>query len=133
MTIYRDETDRTPAVNDRICVDLAERSYEVVVQDGLLDRIGEFLVPFKLGPDTVVVTNPVVKRHYGARVVRSLKAVGLKPTVLALPDASGPSRLGGSHGSSTNSSGAVTSARLGWLRWAGASLETWPGSPRRFT
>src|SRR3989475_1232262 len=86
MTIYRDETDRTPAVNDRICVDLAERSYEVVVQDGLLDRIGEFLVPFKLGPDTVVVTNPVVKRHYGARVVRSLKAVGLKPTVLALPD-----------------------------------------------
>ena len=29
MTIYRDETDHTPAVNDRICVDLAERSYEV--------------------------------------------------------------------------------------------------------
>jgi len=86
MTIYQDETDRMPAVNDRICMDLAERSYEVVVQDGLLDRIGEFLVPFKLGPQTVVVTNPVVKRHYGARVVHSLRAVGLKPTVLALPD-----------------------------------------------
>src|SRR2546427_8610070 len=86
MTIYQDETDRMPAVNDRICMDLAEHSYEVIVQDGLLDRIGEFLVPFKLGPQTVVVTNPVVKRHYGARVVRSLKAVGLKPTVLALPD-----------------------------------------------
>src|SRR5437899_11772940 len=86
MTTYRDETDRTPAVKDRICVDLAERSYEVVVQDGLLDRIGEFLVPFKLGPETVVVTNPVVRQLYGARVVRSLRAVGLKPTVLALPD-----------------------------------------------
>ena len=86
MTIYRDETERTPAVNDRICMDLAEHSYEVIVQDGLLDRIGEFLVPFKLGPQTVVVTNPVVKRHYGARVVHSLRAVGLKPTVLALPD-----------------------------------------------
>src|SRR5207245_2752801 len=69
-----------------ICMDLAEHSYEVIVQDGLLDRIGEFLVPFKLGPQTVVVTNPVVKRHYGARVVHSLRAVGLKPTVLALPD-----------------------------------------------
>jgi len=86
MTIYRDETEHTPAVNDRICVDLGDRSYEVVVQDGLLDRIGELLVPFKLGPDTVVLTNPLVKRHYGARVVRSLRAVGLKPTVLAIPD-----------------------------------------------
>ena len=86
MTIYQDETDRMPAVNDRICMDLAEHSYEVIVQDGLLDRIGEFLVPFKLGPETVVVTNPVVRQLYGARVVRSLRAVGLKPTVLALPD-----------------------------------------------
>ena len=34
MTIYRDETEHTPAVNDRICVDLGDRSYEVVVQDG---------------------------------------------------------------------------------------------------
>src|SRR5437870_5776648 len=86
MTIYRNETDHAPAVNDRICVDLAERSYEVVVQDGLLDRIGEFLVPFKLGPETVIVTNPVVGQLYGARVARGLRAVGLKPTVLALPD-----------------------------------------------
>ena len=86
MTTDRDETDRTPAVCDQIRVDLGERSYEVVVRDGLLDHVGEFLAPFKLGPDTVIVTNPVVKRHYGARVIRSLNAVGLKPTVLALPD-----------------------------------------------
>src|SRR3989442_898756 len=86
MTIYGDETDRAPAVNDRICVDLAERSYEVVVQDGLLDRIGEFLVPFKLGPETVIVTSPVVQYAYGPRVVRSFRAAGLNPTVLALPD-----------------------------------------------
>jgi 3-dehydroquinate synthase len=86
MTTDRDETDRTPAVWDRIRVDLGERSYEVVVHAGLLDHIGDLLAPFKLGPDTVVVTNPVVKRHYGARVVRSLKAAGLNTTVLALPD-----------------------------------------------
>jgi 3-dehydroquinate synthase len=86
MTTDRDETERTPAVCDRIRVDLGERGYEVVVQDGLLDHVGEFLAPFKMGPETVIVTNPVVKRHYGARVGRSLKAVGLNPTVLALPD-----------------------------------------------
>src|SRR5207247_9658396 len=50
------------------------------------DQVGEFLAPFKLGPETIVVTNPVIKRHYGARVARSWQAVGLKPTVLALPD-----------------------------------------------
>src|SRR5438445_12951261 len=86
MTTDRDETDRTPAVYDRIRVDLGERSYEVVIREGLLDHVGEFLAPFKLGPDTVIVTNAVVKRYYGTRVVRSLSAVGLQPTVLALPD-----------------------------------------------
>ncbi len=86
MNTRQDKIDPTPAVCDRIRVDLAERSYEAVVHDGLLDRVGEFLVPFKLGTEAVVLTNPVVKRHYGARVVRSLKAAGLKPTVLALPD-----------------------------------------------
>src|SRR5438093_11512932 len=86
MTTDRDETDRTPAVCERIRLDLGERRYEVLVHEGLLDQVGEFLEPFNLGPGTVVVTNAVVKRHYGARVVRSLQAVGLKPTVLALPD-----------------------------------------------
>src|SRR5881396_896584 len=86
MTTDRDETDRTPAVCYRIRVDLGERGYEVLVHEGLLDQVGEFLAPFKLGPETIVVTNPLVKRHYGARVVRSLQAVGLKPTLLALPD-----------------------------------------------
>jgi len=86
MTTDRDVTDRTSPVCDRICVDLGDRGYEVVIRDGLLDHVGEFLAPFKLGPDTVIVTNPVVKRYYGTRVVRSLRAVGLKPIVLALPD-----------------------------------------------
>jgi len=86
MTTDRNVTDRTSPVCDRICVDLGDRGYEVVIRDGLFDHVGEFLAPFKLGPETVIVTNPVVKRYYGTRVVRSLSAVGLKPTVLALPD-----------------------------------------------
>src|SRR2546425_6851419 len=62
MTTDQDETARPPVVCDRIRVDLGERSYEVLVHEGLLDQVGEFLAPFKLGPETVVVTNPVVKR-----------------------------------------------------------------------
>jgi 3-dehydroquinate synthase len=86
MTTDRDVTNRASPGCDRVCVDLGDRSYEVVVGDGLLDHVGEFLAPFKLGPATVIVTNPVVKRYYGTRVVRSLSAVGLQPTVLTLPD-----------------------------------------------
>jgi len=75
-----------PTGTDRIRVDLADRGYDIVIQDGLLDRIGVQLVPFGLGPAVVVVTNSVVKRLYGARLLRSLKGAGFKTTVLGLPD-----------------------------------------------
>jgi 3-dehydroquinate synthase len=71
---------------DRVAVRLGDRSYEILIQDGLLDRVGEYLVPFGLGPAAVVVTNPVVQRLYGARVLRSLKAAGFQPSVIIAPD-----------------------------------------------
>src|SRR6266540_3933293 len=86
MNTFSGTSNMSSAHSDRIRVELADRGYEIVIQDGLLDQVGEHLLPFKMGPETVVVTNAVVKRHYGTRVVRSLKAVGFKPTVLTLPD-----------------------------------------------
>jgi len=71
---------------DRVPVPLGERTYDVLIQDGLLDRVGEHLVPFGLGPAAVVVTNPVVQRLYGARMLRSLKAAGFQPSVISAPD-----------------------------------------------
>lgn len=71
---------------DRVRVDLADRGYDIVIREGLLDRVGEFLLPLTKGPAAVVVTNHTVKRLYGARLLRSLKAAGFKPTVLSLPD-----------------------------------------------
>ncbi len=71
---------------DRVPVPLGERSYDILIQDGLLDRVGEHLVPFGLGPAVVVVTNPVVQRLYGARMLRSLKAAGFQPSVISTPD-----------------------------------------------
>jgi 3-dehydroquinate synthase len=71
---------------DRVRVHLDERGYEIVIQEGLLGRVGELLLPLTKGPDAVVVTNGPVKRLYGHRVLRSLKAAGFQPTVLSLPD-----------------------------------------------
>ena len=71
---------------DPVHVDLADRSYDILIQDGLLDRVGEQLLPFGLGPDAVVVTNSVVRRLYGGRLLTSLKKAGFKPAVLTIPD-----------------------------------------------
>jgi len=86
MSTLSDTPDKSSAHADRIRVELADRGYEIVIQNGLLDRIGEHLLPFHMGPKAVVVTNAVVKRYYGTRVVRSLKAAGFKPAVVCLPD-----------------------------------------------
>lgn len=71
---------------ERVRVNLADRSYDVVIQDGLLERVGEYLSPFKLGPAAVVVTNPTVKRLYGSPLLRSLQSAGFSATVLTVPD-----------------------------------------------
>lgn len=71
---------------DRVRVDLADRGYDILIQEGLLDRVGELLLPLTTSSDAVVVTNPVVKRLYGSRLLRSLKAAGFRTAVLCLPD-----------------------------------------------
>ena len=71
---------------DRVRVDLADRGYDVLVQDGLIDRAGELLLPLAKDADVVVITNDVIKRFYGSRLVRSLKAAGFRARVLCLPD-----------------------------------------------
>ncbi len=71
---------------DRVRVALADRGYDILIQEGLIDRVGELLLPLTESADAVVVTNPVVKRFYGSRLLRSLKAAGFRTAVLCLPD-----------------------------------------------
>lgn len=70
----------------RVRVDLGDRGYDILIQEGLLDRVGELLRVVTNGPEVIVVTNAVVKRFHGSRLLRSLKAGGFRPTVLCLPD-----------------------------------------------
>jgi 3-dehydroquinate synthase len=86
MNVPPQSAPTQPAFSDRVRVELADRSYNILIQDGLLDRVGESLRPFGMGPTAVVVTNPVVKRLYGARLLRSLKSAGFKTAVLTVPD-----------------------------------------------
>lgn len=71
---------------DRVRVDLANRGYDVIIQAGLLDRVGEHLLPLAKTANAVVVTNTVVHRLYGSRLTRSLQAAGFRTSVICLPD-----------------------------------------------
>ena len=71
---------------DRVRVDVPDRGYDILIQEGLIDRAGELLLPVIKCAEAVVVTNTVVKRLYGPRLLRSLKAAGFRAHVLCLPD-----------------------------------------------
>ncbi len=67
-------------------VGLGERSYEIVIRQGVLSEVGEALSALGLSGKAAVVTNPIVGRLYGRRVVRSLKKAGLAPIVVTVPE-----------------------------------------------
>ncbi|TAL09894.1 MAG: 3-dehydroquinate synthase [Nitrospirae bacterium] len=80
------KNQRGGAPLDRVRVDLPDHGYDILIQEGVIDRAGEALRALALGPHAVVVTNAVVKRLYGSRLARGLKAAGFKPAILCLPD-----------------------------------------------
>jgi 3-dehydroquinate synthase len=80
------ENRRSLPQPDRVRVDLADRGYDVLIQEGLIDRAGELLFPLAKSSEAIVVTNDVVRRFCGSRLLRSLKGAGFRTGVLCLPD-----------------------------------------------
>jgi 3-dehydroquinate synthase len=68
-----------------IRVALGSRAYPVHVGSGLLDR-PELLAPHLAGGRAAIVTNPVVAPLYLERVVASLRACGVDPVIIVVPD-----------------------------------------------
>src|SRR5438445_4430659 len=62
MTTLHPSAFNLTAASDRLTVSLGDRSYDILVQKGLLDRVGKELTPLGLGPTAVMITNPIVKR-----------------------------------------------------------------------
>lgn len=59
-------------------VDLADRSYQVVVANGLLSQAGEAIAPLNLGKRAAVITDSNVDPHHGDQLIMSLKAAGIE-------------------------------------------------------
>ncbi len=70
----------------RVEVALGERSYPVEIGAGTLAVLGARVAERSGAGRAVVVSVPPVSRRYGARVARSLRAAGLRPVRIDVPD-----------------------------------------------
>lgn len=68
-----------------IRVDLPTSQYNVTIQPHGLQQLGQHCQQLKLGKKIVVVSNPVIFKHYGQGVVDSLTAAGFIVTTCLLP------------------------------------------------
>jgi 3-dehydroquinate synthase len=68
-----------------IRVELPEQSYDIAIASGSLDQLGEQCSGLKLGKKVLVVSNPVVFKHYGERAIASLKSAGFDVYTCILP------------------------------------------------
>jgi 3-dehydroquinate synthase len=75
-----------PSDGRSVTVPLGERSYDIRIKSGLLGEIGAHLRALGFEGAVGVVTNQVIGRLYAPAVLRSLRAAGLAPSTIVLPD-----------------------------------------------
>ncbi len=68
-----------------INVNLPQQSYEIAIAPSSLDQLGEQMAGLKLGKKVLLVSNPMIFKHYGERAIASLKAHGFDVTSCTLP------------------------------------------------
>jgi 3-dehydroquinate synthase len=69
----------------RIPVALPANPYEIAIEPGGLDRLGDYLAALGKVGRALVVSNPIIFRHYGERVLRSLARAGFDAERLLVP------------------------------------------------
>lgn len=84
MTLSK-HANTKPLPIDRLEVSLGERSYDIRIGAGLIDRAGEELKSTLRRPRTFIVTDQNVGDLYLARFTASLKAAGITSDAMILP------------------------------------------------
>jgi len=71
---------------ESIAVDLAQKTYEISIAPGNLERLGEKCRALGLGEKIMVVSNPAVFGLYGARTIAALAQANFQVSYCELPD-----------------------------------------------
>ena len=71
---------------DTVTVELADRSYPIVIGSHLLEELGPRLTTVMGAGRAAVVTNPTVGKFYWERVETSLRHAGFRVTEVEIPD-----------------------------------------------
>jgi 3-dehydroquinate synthase len=66
-------------------VDLGERSYEVLVETGLLKHAGEAIAKAGLKGKAAIISDETVARHHGEALRAALEAAGFQPSLHLVP------------------------------------------------
>jgi 3-dehydroquinate synthase len=68
-----------------IDVKLPDNKYSIEINAGILSKLGTYLTNLNLGKKILLVSNPVVFKHYGETTVNSLKSAGFDVSTCILP------------------------------------------------
>jgi 3-dehydroquinate synthase len=66
-------------------VNLAERSYDIVIGAGVMNETGARIAKLRPGASTVIVTDENVGRHHAGSLEASLSAAGIRSSVVLVP------------------------------------------------
>lgn len=68
-----------------IRVDVPQQSYDIAIVAGGIDDLGVWMSRLKLGKKVLVVSNPMIFKHYGKRAIAGLELVGYEVSHYTLP------------------------------------------------
>lgn len=71
---------------EKVKVELGDRSYDITINNGLLDNAGKYMSQLGFKDRCVVVTNPTVGKLYLERLLTSLKKESFEISVCEVPD-----------------------------------------------
>ena len=71
---------------EKVRLNLGANSYDVVIGNGIRNRLGPYLRALSLGEKVAVVTNPAIDRLYGAGIRKSLQASRFAMTTIRIRD-----------------------------------------------
>jgi 3-dehydroquinate synthase len=70
----------------KLSIDLADRSYDILIGRNFLSRLGDHLSHLKTARRALVVTNPVINKLYGKILSEGLQSAGLNVECVEIPE-----------------------------------------------